>query len=321
MTDADGYLQPLDLSGLTTYSIRDRKNLVRHTEFARLVEPTASVVEFLDSLPRFLAARELLGAAECTARSVRRGRPVVVALGGHVVKVGLGPVLIDLLDRKVISALVMNGATAIHDFEIAMVGATSEDVHENLQHGRFGMARETPIAFGRALGRARDGIGLGRAIGEQILADGLPHADVSLLAQAARRRVPLTVHVGVGTDTIHMHPEIDGAELGLASHLDFRLLARIGLDLDDGTWINMGSAVVLPEVFLKIVSLARNLGRAVKGVTAINFDMLQHYRTQQNVLKRPVDRGISITGHHEINIPLFRLALLAELARDEEPAT
>lgn len=321
MTDADGYPEPLDLSGLTTYSIRDRKNLARRADFARLVEPTASVVDFLDSLPRILAARELRSAATYTARSARRKRPVVVALGGHVVKVGLAPVLIDLLERKIVTTLVMNGATAIHDFEIALIGETSEDVNENIQDGRFGMARETPIAFGRALARSRAGVGLGRAIGEQILADGLPHADVSLLAQAARLRVPVTVHVGVGTDTIHMHPEVDGAQLGLASHLDFRLLARLGLDLDDGTWINMGSAVVLPEVFLKIVSLARNLGHAVSGVTAINFDMLQHYRTQQNVLKRPVARGISITGHHEINIPLFRLALIAELARVEESAT
>lgn len=319
MTESRRHPEPLDLGELNTYSIEDRRNLVKRDDFAGLVDPEASVADFLDTLPNILAGRELRGAAHWTAHSVRAGRPVMVAIGGHVVKVGVGPILIDLMARGIVTTVVMNGATAIHDYEIALIGQTSEDVGENILNGQFGMARETPRAFARALERSDDGVGLGRAIGEQILEDDLPHADVSVLAQAARHQVPVTVHVGVGTDTIHMHPEIDGARLGAASLLDFRILAGLSMDLENGTWINIGSAVVLPEVFLKVVSTARNLGRPLAGVTAINFDMLQHYRTQQNVLKRPVARGISITGHHEINLPLFRLALLAELGRDERP--
>lgn len=318
MSEQDDYPQPLPLGGLQTSSIQDRKHLVSRDAFARVAPPEATITEFLDSLPRILAADELREAARRTARSFLRGAPVVCALGGHVVKVGLAPVLIDLLERGVITALVMNGATAIHDFEIALLGETSEDVSRGIVDGSFGMVRETPEAFGRAIRERQEGVGLGRAIGELILADGLPHAKDSLLAAAARLRVPVTVHVGVGTDTIHMHPEVDAAALGAASHVDFRILAGIATQLAHGTWINIGSAVVLPEVFLKVVSWARNLGHPLEGITAINFDMLQHYRTQRNVLERPVERGVSLIGHHEINIPLFRLALLGAIAAEQE---
>ena len=325
-------LQPLDLSAVRSRPIAERHNLVSHTRFARPVEPDATFSRWFDSLPRLLAVEELRAAVECTLRSHRGGHPVVVALGGHVVKVGLNPLLIDLMERGVIDALVMHGATAIHDYEIALIGETSEDVAAGLDDGSFGMSHETAVAFAAAASRGAEGsgqgigqgIGLGRALGERILsepANGVPahpHARLSLLAAAARLGLPATVHVAMGTDIVHMHPEIDGATLGSATHCDFRLLAALALELDRGTWINMGSAVVLPEVFLKVVNIARNLGRPLAGMTAIDFDLQHHYRTSRNVLERPVQRGISILGHHEINIPLFRLALIAALESERE---
>lgn len=311
---------PVALSDLTMGSIAGRRHLVSRDQFATTdVTPTSTVEDLLASLPRFLGADELRVAAQRTAASIQAGAPVVAAIGGHVVKVGVGPILIDMMERGWISAMVMNGATAIHDYEIALCGETSEDVGAGILDGTFGMIDETPSAFARALQSCVDGApGLGRAIGDQILADQLPHKDVSVLAAAARLGVPLTVHVGVGTDTIHMHPQVDGALLGAASHYDFRLLAGVVTGLAGGTWLNIGSAVVLPEVFLKVVSIARNLRHPLEGVTAINFDMLQHYRTSRNVLQRPVERGISIIGHHEINIPLFRVALMAALVDSEK---
>lgn len=314
-----GYPEPFDLSRITPIPIRQRTNKVRREEFGSLVEPTASIGDWLDALPAILAGNELRDAAHYTAASIRRGDPVFIAMGGHVVKVGMGRVVIDLLRRGLVRALVMNGSTAIHDAEIAMIGETSEHVGINVADGSFGMAHETAELFGRALGTAaKSGGGFGAALGQQLLADAAPFCEDSMLAEAARLDVPVTVHVAVGTDVVHMHPQIDGAELGSATHTDFRLLASLTEELAGGTWINVGSAVVLPEVFLKAVNMARNVGLPLDGITAINFDMLQHYRTSVNVLKRPVERGISLTGHHEINLPLFRIALLRELT---EPTT
>ncbi len=303
-------LAPLDLGGVRTISIRERKNLVRRSQFAHAVDPDCSVREFLAALPALLAAGELREAAARAAASIRGGRPVVAALGGHVIKVGLAPLIIDLMERRMLQGIVMNGATAIHDYEIALIGETSEDVQENIADGSFGMARETAAAFAEASAAGAGGRGLGRALGEHILAGGHAHAEASVLAAAARLGLPCTVHVAMGTDIIHMHPQLDGAAMGAATHVDFRILAALVAGMEGGTWINVGSAVVLPEVFLKVVNIARNLGHRLAGLTAINFDMMSHYRTSQNVLKRPVERGISILGHHEINIPLFRIALL-----------
>ncbi|MFN0057044.1 MAG: hypothetical protein ACKVX7_01180 [Planctomycetota bacterium] len=310
-------IEPLDLRRVRSIPIAERRNKVRVREFAGVPGPHCTTEELLASLPRLLAADELRAAAECTARTIERGAPVVLALGGHVVKAGLAPVIIDLMERGCVSALAMNGATAIHDYEIGLIGETSEDVTANIADGRFGMARETAVAYAAAATRAAAaGRGLGEALGAQILAAG--HPDFlrhSLLAAATRLEIPATVHVALGTDVVHMHPEMDGAALGAASLYDFRLLAGIATRLAGGVWMNLGSAVVLPEIFLKVVNLARNVGYPLRELTAINFDMLQHYRTSVNVLRRPVERGISITGHHEINIPLFRVALLLELKR------
>ncbi len=311
-------VEPLNLAGLSSIPIAQRKNLVTRGAFATVADPQGSIRELLASFPEILAGSEFRAAVRSTVNSVKRGNPVVFAMGGHVVKVGMAPLLIDLMERGVIHALVMNGATAIHDYEIALIGETSEDVGANIQDGSFGMARETAAAFAQAAALSTRGVGLGRALGELINAGDQdagdhPHADVSLLAAAARLGIPTTVHVAMGTDVVHMHPEMDGAELGRSTHLDFCTLAAIAQQLAGGTWVNIGSAVILPEVFLKVISMARNLGYPLKGLTAINFDMLSHYRTSVNVLSRPVERGISILGHHELMLPLFRVALLLEL--------
>jgi hypothetical protein len=309
---------PLDLAGTRPYPLEERENLVSVAAFGRPVGPGASTAEFLRSLPDFLGARALRDLAAAIAAARRRGAPVVFAMGAHVVKVGCGPLIVDLLERGVVTALCVNGAFAIHDYEIALQGETSEDVARTIRDGSFGWARETGQAFARAarLG-ALEGIGLGRAVGLEAL--GLPHAGKSVLATCARLGLPCSVHVAIGTDTVHMHPGLSGADLGAASHLDFRIAASVVKDLEGGVWTNIGSAVVLPEVFLKLISIARNLGARLDDVTAANLDMLRHYRTSANVIGRPVKRGIEVTGHHEILIPLLRVAVLDALAGEAAP--
>jgi len=306
--------EPVDLSGVQPIPIASRENLVRVEAFGRPVSTSATVKDFLASLPAILGAESLRELAAAIAGARARGRPVVFAMGAHVVKVGCGPLVIDLMERGIVTAIAVNGAFPIHDFEVALIGETSEDVGENVRNGRFGMARETAETFARAARRAAaKRIGLGRAIGDEVLAANLPNARLSVLAAAARLGVPASVHVAVGTDTIHMHPGISGADLGEASHTDFKLMAAVVCDLEGGVWANIGSAVILPEVFLKLVTIARNLGHPLDDVTAANLDMLSHYRTSANVLARPVKRGISILGHHEILLPLLRVAVLDAL--------
>jgi len=308
---------PLDLAASRPYPILERKNRVSVKDFARPTALDGSARELIASLPRFLGAEALLGLADRMAAARKAGRPVVLAMGAHVVKVGCGPLVIDLIERGLVTAIAVNGAFAIHDWEIATIGETSETVEETIKDGRFGWARETGLAIAEAARRgARDGKGLGRAVGEMILEAGAPHAGLSVLAACARRGIPAGVFVAVGTDTAHMHAALSGADLGAASHTDFRILASVVRDLDGGVWTNIGSAVVLPEVFLKLVSLARNTGRPLADVTAGNLDMLHHYRTSTNVIARPVARGFSILGHHELMIPLLRLALLDALERN-----
>ena len=304
---------PLDLSKVNPIPIRERKNLVKHAHFGELVDPNGSIGDLINSLPDLLAGIELRAAIDAVVQSHRNGRPVWAAMGGHVVKVAQGPALIDLLERGIVTGFAMNGATAIHDLEIALIGETSENVKENIADGSFGMASETAEAFQLASQRARDGVGLGQALGEWIESEQLPHRNLSMLAAAARIGAPCTVHVGLGTDVVHMHPGVLSGQLGESSSIDFKILAAHATDLGGGCWWNIGSAVILPEVFLKAVNIARNLGHPLDGVTAINFDMLRHYRTSVNVLSRPVARGISLTGHHELLIPLFRAGVLLAL--------
>ncbi len=305
---------PLDLAGVRTIGYAEREHLVDIGRFAAVPEATATIGGWLDALPDLLGARALRTLARAIAERRRAGSTVVFAMGAHVVKAGCGPVVIDLMERGFVNAIAVNGAFAIHDWEIAFGGETSERVAETIREGRFGWVRETAQAMAQAAQRGvRRGCGLGRAIGEQAAA--LPHARFSVLAAAARLGVPASVHVALGTDTVHMHPDLDWARMGAACEIDFRLAAGVVAGLEGGVWANIGSAVLLPEVFLKLVSIARNLGHPLERVLAANLDMLRHYRTGANVIGRPVGRGIEVLGHHEINLPLLRVAVLHEAAR------
>jgi hypothetical protein len=273
---------------------------------------------FLDSLPRILAADQFRECVDAIVRARRRSKPVIAAIGGHVVKCGLNRVIIDLMRRGVITALAMNGATSIHDFEIALAGKTSEDVQEGLNRGTFGMAEETGAMMNSALAAGdASGFGAGWAIGLYILEHRLPHRDASLLAQAARLRLPATVHIAIGTDTIHQHPQADGRILGQTTMHDFTLFTDLVANLGDGgVMLNIGSAVILPEVFLKALTIARNAGIRVTNFTTATFDMMVQYRAMQNVVRRPVatgGRGYYIIGHHEIMIPLLSRAIIERL--------
>jgi hypothetical protein len=308
---------PLDVTHARTYPIERRRSKVAAQALAQPVRPTASIAAFLAGLPRILAADELRAAARAIATAHRRGRLVVVGMGAHVIKVGLSPILIDLMERGIVGGLAMNGACIVHDFELAYHGATSEDVAAGLEDGHFGMARETGVFLNGFIrdGAAR-GLGLGQAVGRAILDARLPHRRLSLLAAASRLGVPATVHVAIGTDIIHMHPGADGAAIGATSLQDFRLLAAVVARMHGGVFVNLGSAVVIPEVFVKALNLARNLGRRVGELTCIDMDFIRQYRPRMNVVGRPTaggGRGIELTGHHEIMVPLLAAAVLAEV--------
>ncbi len=307
--------RPLDFAGLNTYPLAERPSKVSAGDLARPCPPGASAQDFFASLPNLLAVRELRAAAAAVRAARDQGRAVIAGFGGHVIKCGLGPILIDLLARGYITAFACNGSSVIHDFEIALVGATSEDVDATLGSGAFGGAEETGQGVNAACAAAAaDGIGLGEAVGRWLEAAQPPYADQSVLVQAYRQRAPVTVHVAVGTDITHIHPTADGAHIGAATHRDFRLLCALVRELHQGgVYLNFGSAVILPEVFLKAVTTVRNLGYPLTGFTTVNFDFIQHYRPLTNVVRRPVaggtGRGIALTGHHELLIPLFATAI------------
>lgn len=304
-----------DLSGVTTYPLKSRASKARVEDFGRPAAPGGSVGAFVDSLPGMLAAADFKAVVRAIGDAKRDGAGVVWGLGAHVIKTGLGPVLIDLMERGFVSALATNGASVIHDFEVALAGATSEDVDEALGPGRFGMADET----GRLLnGAINDGVGAGLGIGQAVtafLAARQPqYARQSVLCAAARLQIPVTVHVAIGTDIIHMHPAASGAALGEGSLRDFRYFVSNVARLERGVYLNCGSAVVLPEVFLKAVALARNRGLALAGLTTVSLDFIRSYRPQTNVVARPTagtaGRGYSLVGHHELMIPLLAAALV-----------
>jgi hypothetical protein len=300
----------VDLQGLKTYPIRRRKNLVDASDFGTLASPR-SAADLINSLPRIYAGRDLRTLIREIVRAHRAKKTVACAIGGHVIKVGGGPLLIDLVERGVITAVAMNGAAAIHDYELSLIGETSEDVAETLPEGRFGMARETAEAFAQAALVGAAGPGLGRAIGEMAQKNRLRR--ISLLAACARRRIPATVHLAIGADITHMHPQASGRDLGESSLIDFRLLCAVVSKLEKGVWLNIGSAVMMPEVFLKAVSVVRNLGHTLRSFTTVNLDMIQHYRPKANVLARPRGAAIALTGHHEILLPLVRAGVAAAL--------
>jgi hypothetical protein len=310
---------PLDLSQVRTVPLGRRPSLVARTALGRPVRRGLSVRALLDGLPDVLAARDLRAAVDAIARAIRRGRPVVLGMGAHPIKVGLGPLVVDLIARGRLAAVAMNGACLVHDFELASCGRTSEDVGPGLDDGRFGMARETGEFLN---GATRDGVarglGLGRAVGEAIRRARLPWVRDSILAAAVAHDVPATVHVAIGTDIIHMHPGADGAAIGGGSLRDFRLLAAVVARCAGGVYLNLGSAVVMPEVFVKALNVARNLGHPVRPLTTVDLDFNRHYRPAVNVVARPTaagGRGIHLTGHHEIMFPLLWAAVEDALAR------
>ena len=309
----------LDFTKLKTYPLAARRSKVNQAAFARPARKGVSFRAFYDALPDFLAARSLRLVASAIVEAHRRKKPVLWMCGAHVIKVGLSPLLLQLVRRKVITAIALNGAGAIHDFELAYMGSTSEDVAAALADGSFGMAEETHRMLNGAIrAGAKRGWGLGDSVGAMIQKDRLPFRRLSLLATCRELGVPATVHVALGTDIIHQQSTADGAAIGKASLADFRKLVGVVSKLGDGGVAgNIGSAVIMPEVFLKAVSIARNLGHSVKDFTAFDFDMIRHYRPSENVLKRQTLMGgtaVAITGHHELLVPLLVQAVIEELS-------
>jgi len=309
--------RPLDFAGLKTVPLKERGGKVKTADFASVYRAGSGVAGWLDSLPRILAGNSFRAVVDALAVARKRQRAIIWGLGGHVIKCGLAPVVIDLMRRGYATVFALNGAAAIHDFEIALAGQTSEDVEAVLPDGRFGSAEETGREMNRAIAEGdREGLGMGEALGRWLDSGAAPeHAASSLLLQAYRHGTPVTVHVAIGTDTPHTHPAADAAAIGSASHRDFRLLSAYIADLNDGgVYLNVGSAVVLPEVFLKAVSAVRNLGHPLANFTTADFDFLQHYRPRVNLVERPHagsgGAGYAITGHHELMIPLLAAALI-----------
>jgi deoxyhypusine synthase len=307
----------LNFKKIKTYSAKKRKTKVALAASAKTSSSRASFKRFYDSLPQFLAANSLKEIVKAIVAARRNNKPVIVGMGAHVIKVGLNPLIIDLIKKRVITCVALNGAGAIHDFELATLGHTSEDVGEGLKTGMFGMVDETLTDMNEAIAELRDESieprGLGALLGKKLFKLKAPFREHSLLYQAYEMDVPLTVHVAIGTDTIHMSPKVDPQSLGEASFNDFQSLAYEVSQLEGGVYINLGSAVILPEVFLKALTVGRNLGHKIKNFTTVNMDMIQHYRPQQNVLSRPGGKAYALTGQHEIMFPLLYQAILEYL--------
>ena len=308
--------KPIDLSGLRTVSLAERPSKVRVEDLAHPARSGVPFSEFLTSLPNILFGQDLRAVIDAIVRAYHGQHPVIFGMGAHVIKCGLSPVVIDLMERGVITCVAMNGAGPIHDVEIALVGHTSEDVQTGLKEGTFGMARETGELIHDALANADEETGLGEAIGRQLLAVKAPYRHLSILAAAARLGIPATVHVAIGTDIVHMRANTSGAAIGQASFTDFRLFTSVIADLTGGVYINAGSAVILPEVFLKAFTIAQNLGANLHDLTTVNLDMITHYRPTVNVVQRPASvggQGYTLNGRHELLIPLLAFAVVEAL--------
>ena len=309
--------EPLDFSKIRTYPLADRASKVAVEDFGKPHRAGDGLGSFLEKLPKFLAARDLLQVVDAMIAAIRNERPVVLMMGAHPVKCGLNPLIIDMIKRGAISAIAFNGAAAIHDFETAFQGETSEDVQRGLDDGSFGMVDETGRQMNAAL---KAGIaakqGAGRALAEAISHGNFPNKHLSILYTGLKREIPVTVHVAVGTDIIHQHPTANGCVIGESSYRDFQTFASVLAHLEGGVALNIGSAVIMPEVFLKALTIARNLGHKVEKFTTANFDMIRHYRPSENVVRRPTHlggSGFSIVGHHEINIPLLFAAVIEKM--------
>ena len=311
--------EPLDFSKIRTYPVAERANKVNVEAFATPHVAGASLAAFLAALPDFLAVQDFKKTVAAVADAVRNKRPVVLMMGAHSIKVGLNPIFVAAMRRGLLSAVAFNGAGAIHDFELCYQGETSEDVQRGLDDGSFGMADETGKLMNAALadGVTR-GLGAGRALGEAAIAAKFPNLDLSILATGAALGIPVTAHIAIGTDIIHQHPTTNGAHLGEASYRDFQTFAAVCAQLEGGVVLNVGSAVIMPEVFLKALTIARNLGHKVERFTTATFDMTRHYRPTENVQRRPTKlggQGFYLVGHHEIMIPLLFAAVTEELAK------
>lgn len=320
MTRESSPWQPLSFEGLKTYSLEDRPSKVQLDQFAKPWSVGGSLADFVASLPCFLGAEQFRSAVDAIAGAAGNGRTVLLGMGAHPVKVGLNPVIAGLMKGKLLSGLALNGAGIIHDTELALAGKTSEDVAAHLSSGQFGAARETSEFLHAAVasGYQQGGLGLGAAVGKALVESDAPYAHMSLLATAYTENIPVTVHVAFGTDIIHMSPLMDGAAMGALTYRDFKIFCRIVSTLEKGVYINLGSAVILPEVFLKAVSIAHNLGYSLDGLTTVNMDFQRHYRAEVNVVQRPtagLGRGITLIGHHEIMFPLLAAAVLEALSR------
>jgi hypothetical protein len=309
----------IDLSGVRRISFADRATKVDADMFGRVDLDSDAFGAFFDGLPDILAAKDLKGLARQTAHAIRGEKPIVLMMGAHLIKCGVSPLLIELIRRGVISCLVMNGAGAIHDFEVALFGRTSEDVAAHLETGLFGYVEETGKGINEAVTEgAAQGWGYGESVARKLEALPTKHPELSILLAAWKAGVPVTVHSAIGTETIHQHPETNGAASGEASYRDFKILCEQLTRLEGGMVFLYGSAVILPEVFLKALTVVRNLGHAVREFTAVNFDMIRHYRPQENVVSRPTrtgGSGFTIIGHHELLIPLFWQGVFAELRK------
>lgn len=309
--------EPIDLSKVKTYPLSNRKSKVSTAEFAKIWQKGSDFKDFLDTLPDILAGNDLKTIISSTVKAIRENKTIVFAIGAHVIKVGLNPIIIDLMERGMITAVAMNGAGIIHDLELAMAGQTSEDVSASIGNGTFGMAHETGAFLCDAICLAgKASAGLGETIGAVMNEKKLPYLKQSILAAGARLGIPVTVHVAFGTDIIHMHPGFDGKATGEATHKDFRIFASVVSSLEGGVYFNVGSAVILPEVFLKAITLARNLGRPLNNFTTVNMDFIRQYRPMTNVVSRPTadgGQGFHLTGHHEIMLPLIAAGIIEKI--------
>ncbi|MBI4689559.1 MAG: hypothetical protein HY754_04760 [Nitrospirae bacterium] len=309
--------KPVSFSKIKTYPLQKRKNKVEIDSSATPYNHGDSFGNFIRRLPDILAVKDFKSVVRAVINAKKNKRPVILGMGAHPIKVGLSPVIIDLMQRGIINAISTNGACIVHDFELSFTGQTSEDVAEELCKGTFGMARETGEYINKAINSGvKKGYGIGRAIGEMIYNSSFKFKGRSIFASAYKLDIPATVHIAIGTDIVHMHPRVDGASIGKGSLLDFRLFTSVVSDLEGGVYINLGSAVIMPEVFLKALTVARNLGNKVDNITTVNMDFIQHYRPGQNVLKRPTMKNgcaYALTGHHEIMFPLLAAAIIEEI--------
>jgi hypothetical protein len=313
--ELDHRMKKIDVSKIKSYSLKSRASKVRIGDFSKPHKKGGTFRDFFSSLPGILASQHVKDVVAAIVQARKDERPVMLGMGAHSIKVGLSPVIIDLMERGIITSLSLNGAGIIHDFELGFMGQTSEDVDREILSGAFGMAEETGSMLNQAIKNAHVDEGIGSAVGRMIQSGEFPYKDKSLLAAGYRLGIPVTVHVAIGTDIIHMHPSFDGRATGAAAHQDFLTFCSLVSELEGGVYLNLGSAVLLPEIFLKAVTLARNLGFTLQHFTTVNMDFVQHYRPTTNVVRRPTQnggKGFSLTGHHEIMLPLLAAAIIEQ---------